>query len=382
MLKKSIFVVLFAVLFLFCNNSDQLKKAQVYINSIKQQFVPDTRVAVFNIDVKKIDNKIVFTGETDQDTVLKLVNLFAKKEFQDYVVDINLLPDKKLNDSIYGIVRVSVLNMRREPDFSAELLSQALMGMVVKVLKYKDGFYYIQTPDKYLGWASSSGIVRKTEKEKNDYLNSKLLFYIKREGWIVDSLFDYSRPVCDIVAGSKIKFLSKNKGWIKVELADNRIGYVKSGEVVDYEKWQRTTKATPEDIIKTAFKFKGVPYLWGGTSSKMLDCSGFVRTVFMLNNIMLPRDASQQVLIGKEIPIIEDFKELQPADLLFFGFYDSVRHKERITHVGIYIGDCKFIHESGMVKVNSLCKDSADYSEYRRTHLRHVKRVLNVLKKE
>ena len=61
-------------------------------------------------------------------------------------------------------------------------------------------------------------------------------------------------------------------------------------------------------IIHTAHMMMGIPYVWGGTSIKGLDCSGFTKIVFQLNGVQLPRDASQQVNVGELIDTQMDLK--------------------------------------------------------------------------
>ena len=109
-------------------------------------------------------------------------------------------------------------------------------------------------------------------------------------------------------------------------------------------------------IEETAHKMMGAGYLWGGTSTKVTDCSGLVKVCYYSNGVILERDASQQCLNGKYIKGSE-WKQAQLGDLLFFGNSET----GRITHVGIYLRDGKYIHCSGQVKINSLVKSDPAY---------------------
>jgi peptidoglycan endopeptidase LytE len=90
-------------------------------------------------------------------------------------------------------------------------------------------------------------------------------------------------------------------------------------------------------ITRTALRYLGVPYMWGGTSFNGVDCSGFVQSVFAKNGISLPRMADEQFSVGHRIAA----KVLMPGDLVFFETYTS-----GASHVGIYLGGGKFIHAS------------------------------------
>ncbi len=92
-------------------------------------------------------------------------------------------------------------------------------------------------------------------------------------------------------------------------------------------------KVKGKDIVKTAAKFKGVPYKFGGTTPKGFDCSGYVQYVFKKQNAELPRSADVQVLEG--IFVLQ--KDLKPGDLVFFSTYAP-----GASHVGIYAGSGKF----------------------------------------
>jgi cell wall-associated NlpC family hydrolase len=112
--------------------------------------------------------------------------------------------------------------------------------------------------------------------------------------------------------------------------------------------------ATQQGIIDEAKTWLGAPYLYGGTSRKGVDCSGFVQNVFKAKGIDLPRVTTDQVKKGKEV----SKDQLQPGDLVFF-------HNN--GHVGIYIGNGQYIHSphtGDHVKISSLA--GADVSACRR----------------
>ena len=95
-----------------------------------------------------------------------------------------------------------------------------------------------------------------------------------------------------------------------------------------------------------------------------------------MNGVIIPRDASQQVSIGEEVDTKNGFGNLQKGDLLFFGKKATEKSKERITHVAIYLGDMKYIHSSGRVRINSLDQNEEDFNKYRYDTFIRAKRIL------
>ena len=100
-------------------------------------------------------------------------------------------------------------------------------------------------------------------------------------------------------------------------------------------------------LTRTALRYIGVPYMWGGESFYGVDCSGFVQVVFRRNGIELPRTADAQFEVGHRV----SGARLQPGDLVFFQTY-----AEGASHVGIYLGYGRFVHASAShgVRVDSL----------------------------
>lgn len=112
------------------------------------------------------------------------------------------------------------------------------------------------------------------------------------------------------------------------------------------EKVINTRNSSPDEIIKTAKQYLGVPHCMGGTTMKCLDCSGLLVAVFGKHGIKLPHNSEEQARYGK---IITRRDELKKGDLVFF--IRSYKTHYFITHAGIYIGNNQFIHTSSTVGV-------------------------------
>jgi cell wall-associated NlpC family hydrolase len=117
------------------------------------------------------------------------------------------------------------------------------------------------------------------------------------------------------------------------------------------EKVIDTHDATPDEIIKTARQYFGVPHCMGGTTMKCMDCSGLLVTVFAIHGIQLPHNSEEQARFGR---VITEMEDLRKGDMVFF--IRSYRTSHFITHSGIFMGDNKFIHTSSSdgVTVTSL----------------------------
>ena len=107
-------------------------------------------------------------------------------------------------------------------------------------------------------------------------------------------------------------------------------------------------KAKAEAIIRTANKYKGTRYQFGGTTPKGFDCSGFLQYVFRQNGFSIARTADEQYKLGKRV---RKRAELVPGDLVFFSTYEP-----GASHCGIYLGKDQFIHVSSSrgVRIDSL----------------------------
>jgi cell wall-associated NlpC family hydrolase len=342
--------------------SPQSVTAADIVGRVKSQFAPDARIAVFTVQADVKENRIELVGDVEQPAAKEaLLKAFKEAGLANVVDRIAVLPDPAMAAKPLGVVTVSVAVMKTKPSHASELGNQLIMGMVVKMLKSESGWYFVQSlDDRYLGWMEPSHLTL-TTKDQADAL-------ARGPRAIVTSLFAFVRerpspdgaPVCDLVVGDVLSTTGRSAGWTTVQLPDGRKGFVADADTADYQAWKASRKITPEAIEQTARRFVGVPYLWGGTSAKGFDCSGYLKTVFRLNGLELQRDTDQQANEGMAVPTDNDFAEAKKGDVLFFGPRAGVT---RITHTGIYLGGKLFIHCAGMVKLNSLDPASPLYSE-------------------
>jgi cell wall-associated NlpC family hydrolase len=171
--------------------------------------------------------------------------------------------------------------------------------------------------------------------------------------------------------GSEFKYIRAIGSWFEVSLPDGKTGFIEKKYCTLQNTNSAKISADINQLLLTAKSFLGIPYLWGGNSSKGFDCSGFTQTVFKSQGILLPRDANMQVKMGEEINPDKNFSNIKKGDLIFFG-----PNQDRITHVAISLGGPDFIHSSGTVHINSFDKSKKNFNNYRFKTLRTIKRIV------
>ncbi len=351
------------------------------ISKVKEDYAPDKRTAIFDIVINKNNDIFVLEGETNiKKAYNKLIEELNKSKIK-YENKIVLLPSKNLGINKFGIVNLSVANLRVKPDHASEMATQSLLGTAVKVFNKKNGWFQIQTPDNYIGWVDQDGVYLTDLDGVNKWIRAKKVIYTNEFGFVYSLPDKNSLRVSDIVMGDLLKLLESEGNFVKVEYPNGRIGYIESEFCQDFNLWLSNTIPTEKSIVETAKKFIGMPYLWGGTSVKAMDCSGFTKTVYFMNGVLLQRDASQQVLTGEIVDTKHGFENCKPGDLLFFGTKASENKPERITHVAIYIGNNDFIHSAGEISIDSFDKNKPNFNEYRLKQFIRAKRVLSSLDK-
>lgn len=231
-------------------------------------------------------------------------------------------------------INENVASMHAETDEISEVVSQAIYGTPIKIIENQGQWAKVETPDTYQGWCRVSHL----KSSSSSYPSPPIVARVKSIWTHIYYVSDTSPhpPVMTLPYGVCIEVVSPmedlNNRWIKVRMLDEKIFWAQSNDFIF-----NPDPISLDQMIEEAKKFIGLPYRWGGNSSFGFDCSGLVQTLFSQMGVHLPRDASLQVKA-------ENVEEVAPqlltkGDLVFFG-----RSKERVTHVGIYLGDSQFIH--------------------------------------
>ncbi len=235
-------------------------------------------------------------------------------------------------DNEYVFARSATVPMRAEARESSEMVSQMLLGETAEVLEHIDRWIRIRTRfDNYEGWVNPGqcGYISESDEHK----------------WVTDTRlnrsFQNSFTVHHIDSGEALTVPI----GAQIIQSDNGI-YLPDGEY--YKPDMFSPFILDHDLISTAERFAGIPYLWGGRSNLGIDCSGFIQTLFAIYGYALPRDSRQQFELAD--PFITDLKDIdhaQRGDLVFFKNPEG-----RIVHVGLYVTDGCMIHAGPNVRMN------------------------------
>ena len=348
---------------------------QIKLAEIKAEYAPDKRVALFDVTAIKNNDEYILKGETNLPEAVKALKTRLASDSIAFVDSIQVLPADNLGKRRKAIINISVANLRSNPGQSSELATQATLGTIVKLYKEEDDWYYVQTPDNYLAWVDAGGIELADELKAKNWDSDEKIIYTQTYGHAYSGPDENTSIVSDLTAGNMLTILRYTDKNYMVRFPDGRNAFVRENEAEPYDAWLKNLNPTIETLVSTGQSLMGVPYLWGGTSTKGVDCSGFTKTIYFLNGMVIPRDASQQVRTGILVDSIGNFEKLQGGDLLFFGTKATDSTKEKVVHVGMWIGNNEFIHSSGRVRISSMDKASKNYDEYNLNRYLRTKRI-------
>lgn len=260
------------------------------------------------------------------------------------------------------VVNEAVGELRRQPDHTAEQVSQATMATPLRVLgsRQEGEWFRVESPDGYRGWIRSWSVEPFSYAALTEYEAGPRVEVDALVARVRSQATGRSDAIREATVGVRLPRLGRKGSWIRVLLPDHERGWIHARDLlVDKASLRRRRRPSHVPaLLRTAVRLLGAPYQWGGVTPKGLDCSGLVQTVYGLHGVGLPRDAQDQLRwVRSESYLYREPGSIQPGHLVFFG--PTAR---RMTHVGIGLPDGRFLHASGRVRIDSLRAEDADFN--------------------
>ncbi|HEX6135008.1 MAG TPA: SH3 domain-containing C40 family peptidase [Longimicrobiales bacterium] len=321
---------------------------ETVIEAVREKHVPDFRSGVFDVVAEQHDGHVFLRGQsTHPHAVVELVSLLRDRGITP-IDEVIRLPDPTFGPARHALVRSAIAPIYAEPRLPAPQISQVVLGMRVELLSRIGDWLRIRSEDGYLGWVQEGYL----ETGEDDWA------FAWERGTAGEPVVSLGADLTDAEGGIVARLpwgarLVRHSGAF--HLPDGRSGTVASGDVVDADRLGDRFPPRGESVARTARRWLGAPYLWGGVTMHGVDCSGFTQAVMWMHGIALPRDSDLQAhtTIGAAVPLV--MAAFRPGDLLFFA-----EPAARVSHVAIALGGPLIIHSAlgnGGVAINDLDGD-------------------------
>jgi gamma-D-glutamyl-L-lysine dipeptidyl-peptidase len=310
---------------------------ETLVEEVRDAFAPDPRMAVFDVDVEVRGDQVALVGATSEPAAadalhLRIAELNAWATVSDEVVR---LPEGGADEAVHAVVTAAVAPIHAAPRISTTQISQAVLGNRLMVLRRERRWLQCRSGDGYIGWVHAGYVALMHEVEARAWEMGSA-----GETWIsvgAAELHDAEdEAIVRLPWGAKV--VREADGTAR--LPDGRRGRV-VGQLIPAAMRPASFPSFGGAICRSAARWMGVPYLWGGITMGGVDCSGFMQALFRMHGHELPRDADLQSRTGQEVDPGEDFENLLPGDLLFF-----TEEPGRVTHVTLSTGGPGIIHSS------------------------------------
>jgi len=257
-----------------------------------------------------------------------------------------------------AVVISAIAILKSEPKNNSENVDEVLFGMNVEIVRKEfNDWFYIRTHYNYEGYINKVNLItndklaEKWEKEKNSIVINSFADILNKpqaSGYQIESL----TRGANLISTSEH---SEDNKFTKVILPNLNVGWIRSSFMSNLKKsyYINDEESLRDSLVSSAISYIGTQYRWGGKTPLGIDCSGLCSMAYMLNGILIYRDAK----IKEGFPIKEiKFNQIKKGDLIFFP-----------GHVAMYLGEGNYVHSStsnDVVKINSFNKNSDNYNEY------------------
>lgn len=330
------------------------ERLSAYAAHFRQTMVADPKIIAFDVQAEMApDGGVILTGHAEfEESRRSVERYFSYLGFPTVDNRIEQLPSESLGDKLFAIVRVPHSTTYDKVAERRENMTTALLGEPVFLLKpAEQGYYLCHTAEGYVGYIDGSHLELVTKEEFNAWVDAPK----------ATMLSNFEAKDAVIPAGARLGIAeSPMPDTIGLVLPGGRIVAVPKAQTV-----VRPNQPNPAAVaaVEIARSFMGCKYVWGGTSSDGIDCSGLVQTAYKAQGINLARDAYQQAYSGSIVATRWHRDNLRPGDTLYF-----IGRGGKITHTAISAGGDLFVESASGVGVrltsfdpgSEFHKDSAD----------------------
>lgn len=315
--------------------------------------MPDPRAGIFEVEVTSRGTgrkaALVLTGQSTHDEAV--LDLLTRLRDDGLVVrdEVVRLPDPAVDGARHALVRAAMAPLYALPQLPAPQISELVLGMRVEVLSRVGDWLRVRAEDGYLGWVHAGYVEPGTDEWAFGWERGTAGEAVVSLG--AELVDDDGRILSRLPWGAR---LARYSGGY--ELPDGRRGTISMGEIVDVDRLADRFPPRGESVARTARRWLGSPYLWGGVTPAGVDCSGFTQAVMWMHGIALPRDSDLQERKGASVSTGDGLDALKPGDLIYFA-----EPGHRVSHVAISLGGTLMIHaalSNGGVDINDLAGQS------------------------
>ncbi len=333
-----------------------------YVEFFRQQRANDPRLFAWQV-----------TAETDPDGAVRLDGFVEFPEtraglhaflqvlgFHDVKNNLETLPAADLGEERFGIVRVPHTQIFDRPGGHGQVVTEALWGEPLFLLREQDGDLLAHTAEGYLGYVWSGDVRREVDRSFAEYFTADCV-RVQTE--------QRTERGQRIPAGCRLRWVRDEADRVVVELPN------REQAVLPVSACRRHfgSASRIDEVLKTAESFRGTRYLWGGRTAAGMDCSGLIQVSFAAVGLHLPRDSNQQIYLGQLTATRWFLDGLRRGDTLYF-----LGAQGKIRHTAIYLGDRRYLHaESPVVRISSFDPQAADYDAARHASFAFAKRLLD-----
>lgn len=308
-----------------------MEKVQDIIAQLAHEHYTEPRLQLFDVKAASFtENTIVLSGSVLQEENLSHLCREIRKIFPLAAINCTQVKILHTKETPVMQVRMNLTSMHEAKSFLSELTTQLLFGDRVEILE-DDG-------DWVLGRSLTDGYISYTYKSYLGSLDLPASTHIVKEAAVpVMDQPDGGHILTRVFSGTKTAVLTEQGDMVRISASQD--GWVPRNTLRAFSELPQDAESLRTLVCQNALSLIGVPYLWGGSSSNGIDCSGLAQWAYRLAGVDLQRDAHMQLNESRRVE-----PPYLPGDLVFYG--ERLPDRISVTHVSISLGGWTVIHSS------------------------------------